>query len=321
MNRAPTANDVDEAAQFIRPHLPETPLLRSEGLSRELGCDYSIKCENLQPVGAFKVRGGVNLVGRLSAEERQAGLVSASTGNHGQSIAWAGRLFGVAVTIYAPAVGANMAKLEAIRNLGAEVRQHGRDFDEARLVAEDAARDSGQRFVHSANEPHLIAGVGTIGVEVLEAAPEMETIIVPIGGGSGAAGMCLAAKARNPAIEVIGVQSASAPAAWRAWKERRLDIEATTETPHEGMATRIPFAMTMEILWQQLDDFVLVEDAAIDAAIRSLAREARMLAEGAGAASLAAAMQLQPRLKDRRVCGVLSGGNLPLDRLARILQG
>lgn len=321
MSWLPTAADVDEAAQFIRPHLPVTPLLRSEGLSRQLGCDYSIKCENLQPVGAFKVRGGVNLVGRLSAEERAAGLVSASTGNHGQSIAWAGRLFGAAVTIYAPAAGANPAKLEAMSQLGADVRQHGRDFDEARLAAEEAARAGGQRFVHSANEPLLIAGVGTIGVELLDAAPDMETIIVPIGGGSGAAGMCLAAKARNPAIEVIGVQSASAPAAWQAWTERRLDIEATTSTPHEGMATRVPFAMTMEILWQQLDDFVVVEDDAIDAAIRMLAREGRVLAEGAGAASLAAAVQLKQRLRDRRVCGVLSGGNLPLERFASVLQG
>jgi threonine dehydratase len=319
--RLPTSADVDAAAQFIGPHLPPTPLVRSESLSVLLGCDYAAKCENLQPVGAFKVRGGVNLVGRLSDDERQAGLISASTGNHGQSIAWAGRLFGASVVIYAPAEGANPTKLEAIRRLGAEVRQHGKDFDDARIAAGKAATEEGRRFVHSANEPHLIAGVGTIGVEILAATPDVETVLVPIGGGSGAAGMCLAAKARNPDIEVIGVQSASAPAAWRAWHERRLDIDAETSTPHEGMATRVPFEMTMEILWQQLDDFILVEDAEIDSAIRLLAQEVRVVAEGAGAASLAAAVKLRDRLATRRVCGVLSGGNLPLDRYADVLRG
>lgn len=317
----PTSADVDDAVQFIGPHLSSTPLVRSGGLSMMLGCDYAVKCENLQPVGAFKVRGGVNLVGRLSDEDRRAGLTSASTGNHGQSIAWAGRLFGTSVVIYAPADGANPAKLEAMRNLGAEVRQHGKDFDEARVTAEQAAGAEGRRFVHSANEPHLIAGVGTMGVEILEMAPEMETILVPIGGGSGAAGMCLAVKARNPDIEVIGVQSASAPAAWRAWHEHRLDIEAETSTLHEGMATRVPFEMTMQILWQQLDDFILVEDAEVDAAIRLLAQEVRVVAEGAGAASLAAAVKLRQRLTKRQVCGVLSGGNLPLARYADILRG
>jgi threonine dehydratase len=295
-------------------------LLRCEGLSHLLGCDYSIKCENLQPVGAFKVRGGVNLVGRLSSEEKEAGLISASTGNHGQSIAWAGRRFGASVVIYAPAEGANEAKLAAIRHLGAEVRQHGRDFDEARIAAGQAGDEEGRRFVHSANEPQLIAGVGTTGIEILETLPDVETILVPVGGGSGAAGMCLAAKSRNPYIEVIGVQSASAPAAQQAWAQRRLDIEADTSTPHEGMATRVPFEMTMQILWEQLDDFILVEDDEVDAAIRLLAREARLVAEGAGAASLAGALKLADRLKGRRVCGVLSGGNLPMARYAGVLS-
>ncbi|MFP6643174.1 MAG: threonine/serine dehydratase [Candidatus Latescibacterota bacterium] len=318
MSRPPTSADVDAALAFIRPHLPATPLVRSEGLSAVLGCDYTVKCENLQPIGAFKVRGGVNLVGRLSDAEKDAGLISASTGNHGQSIAWAGRQFGASVVIYAPAEGANSAKLEAMRRLGAEVRLHGRDFDEARIVAEEAARDEGRRFVHSANEPHLISGVGTIGIEILEAEPDVEVVLVPVGGGSGAAGMCLAAKARNPHIEVIGVQSASAPAAWQAWREKRLDIDAEMSTPHEGMATRVPFEMTMQILWEQLDDFILVKDDEVDAAIRLLAQE-RLVAEGAGAASLAAAMKLRERLSGRRVCGVLSGGNLPLPRYAEVL--
>ena len=321
MAALPTAADVDAAVRFIRPHLAPTPLVPSRALSERLGCDYAIKCESLQPVGAFKVRGGINLVGQLSKADRAAGVISASTGNHGQSIAYAGGLFGVAVVIYAPAHGANPAKLEAMRRLGAEVRQHGRDFDEARVEVERVAREEGRRYVHSGNEPHLIAGVGTTGLEILDMAPDTGVILVPIGGGSGAAGMCLAIKARHPEIEIIGVQSAQAPAAWQAWTGRTLDVDAGMATVHEGLATRVPFQMPMEILWDQLDDFVLVDDTDIDAAVRLLATEARLVAEGAGAATLAAALQLRERVAGRRVVGVLSGGNLPQARLAQILSG
>ena len=317
----PTAADVDAARAFIAGHLPATPLVGSESLSRRLGCDYRVKCESFQPVGAFKVRGALNVVGHLSQEERARGLISASTGNHGQAMAWAGGRFGASVVIYAPAEGANPAKLEAMERLGAEVRRHGRDFDEARVEVEAVARREGRRYVHSANEPELISGAGTMAVEILEAAPETEVILVPVGGGSGAAGTCLAAKARNPEIEVIGVQSSAAPAVWRAWTQRRLDVEAEMGTAHEGLATRVPFEMPLQILWRLLDDLVLVDDGEIEEAIRWYARDARLVAEGAAAAPLAAAALLRPSLKGKRVVGVLSGGNLPLDYYAGVLAG
>src|SRR5688572_11883020 len=152
----PTFKDVLAAREFIAPYLPKTPLVRSEKLSALLDCDYYLKCENVQPIGAFKVRGGVNLVGTATDEEKHAGIVTASTGNHGQSIAYAGRLFGVRVIIYAPAENVNEAKMQAMRDLGAEVRQHGRDFDEARVECERVGREEGFRYVHSANEPKLI---------------------------------------------------------------------------------------------------------------------------------------------------------------------
>lgn len=316
----PTAADVDDAVKFIAPHLAPTPTVHSEALSELLGCDYFVKCENLQPVGAFKVRGGVNLVGRLTPDEKRAGLISASTGNHGQSIAWAGRRFGASVVIYAPAEGANESKLSAMRRLGADVRQYGRDFDEAREETERAARAEGRRYVHSANEPLLIAGVGTMGVEILQSVPTIDVIFVPVGGGSGAAGIALAAKARTPDIQVVGVQSTAAPAAWHAWRDRSLDIDdAPMTSQHEGIATRVPFEMTQRLLWDLLDDFVLVDEGAIDAAIVLLATSARQIAEGAGAASLAAAMSMKDRLAGKHVCGVLSGGNLPLDRYAHVV--
>ena len=322
MTIQPTYADVVSARKLVSSYLPPTPLVRSEQLSQALGCEYYIKCENLQPVGAFKVRGGVNLVGRLSDDEKTAGVISASTGNHGQSMAMAGGLFDVPVVIYAPAERVNERKLAAMRDLGAEVRLHGRDFDEARIEVERVAREEGWRYVHSANEPHLIAGVGTMGLEIVDDLPDVDVVIAPVGGGSGVCGLCLAVKETHPSVEVIGVQSEQAPGAWMAWKERQLDVETEAATTSEGLATRVPFEMTMAMMWEVLDDFILVGDDAIDAAVRRLAQNARLVAEGAGAASLAAAFELpRERLAGKKVVGVLSGGNVALTRYAEILSG
>jgi len=317
--QAPTYADVVAAREFIAPYLPKTPLVRVDKISEALGCDYYVKLENLQPTGAFKVRGGVNLVGNVRDESGTQTLVTASTGNHGQSIAYAGRIFGLRVIIYAPAENVNAAKLQAMRDLGAEVRLHGRDFDEARLETERVATAEGFRYVHSANEPHLIAGVGTIGLEILEDLSEVDVIIAPAGGGSCASGNCIVAQYDNPKTKVIAVQSDAAPAMWHAWRNRNLDPYPTMKTEHEGLATRVPFELTNRILWELLSDFVLVSDQQINDAIRILARDARQVAEGAGAASLAAAIQLGEQLRGKKVVGIVTGGNLPLDRFASLL--
>ncbi len=319
--RPPNPQDIAAALAPVHAHLPPTPLIRCPALSERFGCDLSLKCESFQPVGAFKVRGGVYLVSRLAAEDRKGGLISASTGNHGQSIAYAGRLFAAPVVIYAPAVGANEAKLDAMRQLGADVRQHGKDFDEAREQVEQTSAAEGLRYIHSANEPDLIAGVGTMGLEILDEAPQTQIIVAPIGGGSGAAGISLAVAVRGVSTEVIGAQSAQAPAAWHAWSEKRLDVEAGMSTRHEGLATRVPFQMTMEILWERLQDFVLVQDSVIDNAVRWLASDAHLVAEGAGAAAVAALDGLGDRIAGKRVVAVVTGGNLPLERYASLLQG
>lgn len=317
----PTFADIQAARELISKYLPKTPLVAAPNLSQMLGCDYYAKCENLQPVGAFKVRGGVNLVGAASDEEKRAGLISASTGNHGLSIAYAGRLFDVRVIIYAPAEKVNQVKIQAIRDLGAEVRLHGRDFDEAREEAERVALLEGYRYVHSANEPKLIAGVGTIGLEVFDDLPDVDIIIVPVGGGSSASGNCIVARHLNPKVRVIAVQSESAPAVWHAWQNRTLQPHPRMETEHEGLATRVPFELTNRILWELLDDFILVSDEEINEAIRLLAQHAKQVTEGAGAASLAAAIKLREQLQNQKVVGILSGGNIPLDRFADTLSG
>ncbi len=311
--------DVRAARETIARHLRPTPLVHSEKLSELLGCEYWIKCENLQPVGAFKVRGGVNLVAQLSQEERAAGLVASSTGNHGQSLAYAGRLFGVPVVIYVPAERTNPAKLRAMERLGAEVRRHGRDFDEAREACEMEARREGFRYVHSANEPLLVAGVGTMALEIVEDLPEVDVVLVPVGGGSGAAGQGVVMRELRPGAEIIGVQSGEAPGAYEAWRTGELAPHPRMDSVHEGLATRVPFSLTMSVMRETLADFVLVSDEAIDDAVRLLVEEAKLVAEGAGAAPLAAALQLRDRLAGKTVVGVLSGGNLPRERLAEIL--
>jgi threonine dehydratase len=316
---SPTFEDIVAAREFIAPYLPKTPLVRIRALSDLLDCDYYAKLENLQPVGAFKVRGGINLVGTVSDEERRQGLASASTGNHGQSIAYAGRLFSCRVIIYAPAENVNESKMQAIRDLGAEVRYHGRDFDEAREECERVASAEGLRYVHSANEPKLIAGVGTIGLEIFEDLSDVDVIIVPAGGGSCACGNCIVTNELNPNVKVIAVQSEGAPVMWHAWRNRSLDEYPTMNTEHEGLATRVPFELTNKILWELLSDFVLVSDSEINEALRLLARDAKQVTEGAGAASLAAAIKLRDELRGKKVVGIVSGGNLPLERFAKLI--
>jgi threonine dehydratase len=276
-----------------------------------------VKHENHQPIGAFKVRGGVNLVSQLSAEERSRGVISASTGNHGQSIAYAARLFGVPALICVPE-GANPVKVAAIKSHGAEVVVHGRDFDEAREHCEELASVKGLRYVHSGNEPLLIAGVATGALEILEDEPGTEVIVVPIGGGSGAAGACIVARAVDPAIRVIGVQSESAPAGYRSWRQGTL-VEDKMETYAEGLATRTAFALPQQILRDQLDEFVLVSDGEIRAAQAELIAVTKNLVEAAGAAALAGATHVREQLAGKRVAIVLSGGNASARELTEVL--
>ena len=313
----PTLADVHEARRRIAPHLRETPLFRYAGLDDVLGAEVHVKHENHQPVGAFKVRGGVNLVSRLSGEERERGVITASTGYHGQSIAFAARLFDMPATICVPEA-ANPVKVASMRGLGARLVFHGRDFDDAREHCEALAETEGYRYIHSGNEPLLIAGVATYTVEILEQEPEIEAIIVPIGGGSGAAGACIVAKAVDPAIRVIGVQSEAAPAAHRSWRLREL-VEDRMETFAEGLATRTAFELPQRILWELLDDFVLVSDDQIRAAQARMIEITGNLVEAAGAAPLAAALQLRAQLAGKRVAVIVSGGNASLEQLLEVL--
>jgi threonine dehydratase len=313
----PTLSDVLAARRQIAPYLRATALYSYPALSELVGAEVWVKHENHLPTGAFKVRGGVNLVSRLDDKERERGVVTASTGNHGQSIAYAAGLFGIRAVVCVPE-GANPVKLASMRALDAELVVHGKDFDEAREHCESLAAEHGYRYIHSGNEPLLIAGVATHTLEILEEQPEIDVVIVPIGGGSGAAGACVAAKSIRDSIEVIGVQSDAAPAAYRSWKSRSL-LEDRMATRAEGLATRVAFELPQRILWEQLDDFILVGEDDLEHAVFQLLGGTRNLAEPAGAAPLAAALQLRDRLAGKRVALIQSGGNISPEHLREIL--
>jgi threonine dehydratase len=312
----PDLSDVLAARRRIAAYLQPTPLYSYPALDSLTGTRVWVKHENHQPIGAFKVRGGINLMSQLGPDDRRRGVITASTGNHGQSVAYAARAFGVPATVCVPEQ-ANPVKVESMRALGAEVISRGQDFDEAREHCEKLAAERGYRYIHSANEPALIAGVATYTLEILAEQPDTDVIVVPIGGGSGAAGACVVAAAVRPSIEVIGVQSAAAPAAYRSWQARAL-VEDTTTTIAEGLATRTAFELTQRILWERLDDFVLVSEAALADANRLMIEKTRNLVEPAGAAALAAVLAAPGRFTGRQVAIVCSGGNISPEQLVRL---
>jgi len=316
----PTLADVYAARHVVGRYLEPTPLLRPEALGDALGCDLYLKCENLQPVGAFKVRGGLNLISQLSAAERERGVVAASTGNHGQSIAYAARTFGVRATIFVP-LGANPGKIAAMGRMGAEVVEAGHDFAASCEAAEAHAAERGAHFIHSANEPRLIAGVATSTLEVMERIPHVDTLIVPVGGGSGLSGAAIVAKAISPRVRVIGVQAEGARAVHDAYRRRELVSHDRMATFADGLATRVTFELPSRIIWDLVDDIVLVSEGEMRRAIATLLARTGMVAEGAGAAGLAAAHRLRSDLRGETVAVTVSGGNLMPETLREILAG
>jgi threonine dehydratase len=316
--RGPTVAGVFRARALLRHYLTPTPLREYPGLSELVGTRVLIKHENLNPTCAFKVRGGINLLSQLSPEERRSGVITASSGNHGQSIAYASSLFDVPATVYLPE-DPNPDKARAIEQFGARLVCHGKDFDESREEAERVAAKRGARYIHNADEPLLIEGVGTIGLEIMEAQPDVDVLVIPVGGGTGAVGSGMVAKALARCVRVYAVQAAGAPSVYRSYKAGRILPEKELRTFAEGLATRVPFPRIFRLIRRILDDFFLVTEEEMREAVRLLVRHAHTLAEGAGAAPLAAALKLKRRLRGKTVALVLSGANLPSEVLRDIL--
>ena len=317
--RIPTLSDIMNARRNVRRFLNPTPLFHARRLSRKLGFEAYLKLENLQPVRSFKVRGGVHYMATMLDEALGRGVITASTGNHAQSIAYAGMLYGVDVKIVMPK-SAPKIKVEAVRELGAEVIFWGDYYEEAREYAEKLAEERGILYIHGINEPILYEGVGTMHLEVLEELPYVDAVINPIGGGSGAASGVIVYKSVNPRIRVYGVQAEAAPAFYHSWKSGRISkVEAKTMA--EGLATSMGYELPLQILRDRLDDVILVGDEEMMAAVRLLLETTGQLAELAGAASTAAAIKMADRLHGLKVVLMVTGGNIPLEQLTRILGG
>ncbi len=313
-------DDVIQACNTVYQHLQPTLLNEWPLLTQRLGFRYLLKHENHQPTGAFKVRGGINLASRLSEEQGRRGIIGCTTGNHGQSLAYAARQFGINCTLVMPEKN-NPGKKQAMLALGAELIEHGKDFDEAKVFCEKLVEERGLRYVHSANEPDLIAGVGTMAKEIFDQEQAPDALLVPIGLGSGICGAAIVAAKRSPGTEVIGVQSAGAPAVTESFKTGKIVEYASLDTIAEGLATRAPATMTLQIMRQLVSDLVLVTDDEIKQAMAWILETTHNLAEPAGAAATAAAWKLRDKLKGKTVVGILSGGNCDLQLLSSMNYG
>jgi threonine dehydratase len=313
----PTSTQLEAAAALVHAVMPPTPQYCWPLLCERVGAEVWVKHENHTPVGAFKLRGGLVYFEALAQRGGVRGVISATRGNHGQSVGFAARRYGLAATIVVPR-GNSLEKNAAMRALGVELVEHGEDFQAAREYAEALGRERDLHFVPSFDE-RLVAGVGTCGLEFLRAVPELATVYVPIGLGSGICGMVAARAALGLRTEIVGVVSAQARAYAESFTARRV-IESPVSTQlADGMACRTPEPQALAILWRHVARIVEVSDAEVAEAMRALFSCTHNVAEGAGAAALAAAMQERGRNAGRRLGVVLSGGNVDRDVFARVL--
>jgi threonine dehydratase len=306
--------DVLAARDVIRHRLPVTPLWSYPALNEVAGATVYVKHENAQPTGAFKVRGGLALLAAMSSSARGKGIVTYSTGNHAQSIAYACQELRAPCTVVMPQT-ASVEKARAVRLLGATVDLHGENMAAAQLHAEQCAQVTGSLLVSPGDTPELIAGVGTTYLEIFESLPACDAVVVPVGSGTGVAGAVLAARELAPRCRVIGVQSSSAPAAYESWRAGSC-VTRPIQTTVDGLATGRGFDLPQSLIRNSLADFVLVDDAQIRAAQRILATHAHTLAEGAGAAGLAAVLAHPDQFVGRTVAIVCTGGNASAAEIA-----
>jgi threonine dehydratase len=298
---APTFADIEAARERIDAHARVTPVYGSATLSRETGRDVVLKAENLQRTGSFKIRGAMNTLATLSPEERAAGVVAASAGNHGQAVAWAARELGVHATIFMPQ-DAPMAKVEPTVGYGAEEVLVGAGFEEALAAAMQRIEESGAAFIHAFEDERVIAGQGTIGLELAEQVPDVGTVLIPVGGGGLAAGISIALRALRPQMRLVGVE-----------------VRRGGYTIADGIAVKHPGALTMGILEETLDELVEVTDEQISEAITLLLERSKLLVEGAGAVGVAALLSGKAGGKGS-VCALLSGGNIDPTLLLSVLR-
>lgn len=316
-----TLDDVREAERRIRPFVAQSPLYDYPLLDDAVGNGIRVlvKHENFNPTGSFKVRNGLSFMTALSEGERAKGVVAATRGNHGLGIAFAGRAFGVRTSICVP-VGNNPDKNAGMRALGARVIERGRDYDESVAVAAALVQEEGAALAHSTNDLAVLAGAATLSLEMVAQAPELDAIVVAVGGGSQAVGAITVARALRPGLKVYGVQAAGAAASHDAWHAGRPVSLERADTFADGLATRSSYALTFPALLEGLEDFVTVSDGEIADALRLLMRTTHTMVEGAGAGGLAGLLKLRDRLANQRVAIIASGGNIDEATLLRVLR-
>lgn len=313
-------SDIEAARKRISGIINQTPIVADEKLSAAIGAKAYLKAENLQRAGSFKIRGAYNKISQLSDDERSRGVITASAGNHAQGVALAARLTGTRATIVLPQF-APLTKIVATRSHGAEVIMQGDTFDEAVAYSKQLAEENGSLYVHAFDDDLIIAGQGTIGIEIAEAAPETTVVVVPIGGGGIISGIAIAVKELLPNARVIGVQSENvAPVKPSLAAGHPVEIE-TKPTIADGIAVKHPAERTLAIIKEFVDDVVTVTEEEIAEAIFHLAQNAHLVVEGAGAAGVAALLAGKVNLKSTdSVCAVLCGGNIDGNALARIIE-
>jgi threonine dehydratase len=300
---------VDEAALALREHLEPTPLQYSRAFTLKVGCHVHLKIEAAQPTRAFKVRGALNKVIRMDSERRAAGLVTASAGNHGLGVAYAAQAFGLPASVYVPE-SANQLKVEAIRRLGARVVHAGRSYQEAFGEAERALHGTGATLVHAYDDPDVIAGQGTVAVELLQQLPAFDTVVVPVGGGGLISGIALYLKARRPSVKVIGVEPSGADAMTRSLSSGRPVMLSRIKTMADGLAASAPGQLTLDVARRCVDRMIRVEEAEMLRTIRLFFEWEHLLAEPAGAAAMAALLYHYAADAGERVVVLLSGANV-----------
>ena len=314
-------DDVLAARERLAPFLTPTPLRGYPLLDQAVGGGVRllVKHENHQPTNSFKVRNGLSFMTALDDAARHRGVVAASTGNHGQGIAYGAALLGVRASICVP-IGNNPEKNAAMRGWGAEVVEEGRDYDESVQAMQRIAREQGRVVAHSTDDPRIIAGAGTMALEIVEQEPGLDALIVAVGGGSQAVGALTVARARAPRMKVYGVQAAGASAAHDSWHARERRTTERARTFAEGVATRTTYDLTFPALLEGLADFVTVTEAEIADSLRLILGLTHNLVEGAGAMGFAAALKLRDRLAGQRVGIVFCGANLDTAVLRRVLN-
>jgi threonine dehydratase len=313
---------ISAARDRIRPYIPVSPFQNYPVLDADVGhgIHVVVKHENFNPTNSFKVRNGFSFMTALSDDERRRGIVAATRGNHGLGLAYAARTFGVKATICVP-LGNNPDKNEGMRALGARLIEEGRDYDESVLVADRIVRDEGAHLAHSTNNATIIAGAGTMSLEMAEQDPGIDALVIAVGGGSQAVGAMTVMRALRPHVRVYAVQAAGAPATHDGWHAGEMRTTTTpAETFADGLATRSTYELTFPALREGLADFVTVTDAQIANALRLLLRSTHSLVEGAGATGLAGLLALRERLAGQRVGIVISGGNINEQTLRRVVN-